>query len=123
MLQWGAGIGIAGLLALGSAQARESAPVIDAVPLTQLPDQAQAVYRVILTGGPFRYSKDGSAFGNREKLLPAEPRGFYREYTVATSGARNRGARRIICGGQVPTVPTACYYTGDHYASFKRITP
>ncbi len=123
LLQWGAGLGVAGLLAVGSVHARESVPVVDAVPLTQLSGQAQAVHRAILAGGPFRYSKDGSAFGNRERLLPAKPRGFYREYTVATSGARNRGARRIICGGQVPTAPTACYYTGDHYASFKRITP
>ena len=38
-------------------------------------------------------------FGNRERLLPTEKRGYYREYTVTTPGSRDRGARRIVCGG------------------------
>ena len=62
-----------------------------------------------------------SVFANRERALPAEPRGFYREYTVPTPHARDRGARRIVCGGREPTSPRACYYTGDHYATFRRI--
>ena len=74
-----------------------------------------------MSGGPFPYEKDGTVFGNRERLLPANPRGYYREYTVAAPGARNRGARRIVCGGRQPTQPDACYYTADHYASFSRI--
>jgi ribonuclease T1 len=124
LLRWGAWIGVAGFVAVGSLCARESTPPpLGSVPLAQLPEQARAVHRAILAGGPFRYSKDGSVFGNRERFLPAERRGFYREYTVATSGARDRGARRIICGGTPPTAPTTCYYTGDHYASFNRITP
>ena len=60
-------------------------------------------------------------FGNRERLLPAEARGFYREYTVKTPGLKHRGARRIVCGGREPPRPVNCYYTADHYASFKRI--
>jgi ribonuclease T1 len=60
-------------------------------------------------------------FGNRERLLPLKRRGYYREYTVATPGARDRGARRIVCGGFRPRAPDACWYTGDHYSSFKRI--
>ena len=59
-------------------------------------------------------------FGNRERLLPAHPRGYYHEYTVPTPGAKNRGARRIVCGG-AKTAPDACYYTADHYQSFARI--
>jgi hypothetical protein len=62
---------------------------------------------LILSGGPFPYSKDGSVFGNRERLLPAHPRGFYREYTVKTPGARNRGARRIVRGGKQTAAPEA----------------
>ena len=93
------------------------------VALGTLPAEAQATHRLILAGGPFPYPKDGSVFGNRERLLPMYPRGHYREYTVKTPGARNRGARRIVCGGQPPTQPEACYYTADHYASFKRIAP
>jgi ribonuclease T1 len=73
---------------------------------------------LILSGGPFPYTKDGSAFANREKLLPAKPRGFYREYTVPTPAAADRGARRMVCGGGRPRVPEACFYSGDHYASF-----
>jgi len=111
------------VLAVGAVQAREPAPSSGSVPLAQLPAPAQSVHDAIRAGGPFRYAKDGSVFGNRERALPAQPRGFYREYTVSTPGARDRGARRIVCGGPVPTAPVACYYTGDHYASFQRITP
>ena len=123
LLRWGAGIGVAGLLAVSPVLARETVPTLGTVTLARLPEQARVVYSAIFAGGPFAYSKDGSVFGNREKILPRERRGFYREYTVATPGARDRGARRIICGGLVPTAPAACYYTGDHYASFNRITP
>lgn len=72
-------------------------------------------------GGPFPYSKDGSVFGNRERQLPARTRGYYREYTVRTPGSRDRGARRIVCGGAAPKAPDACFYTDDHYTSFRRI--
>ena len=80
------------------------------------------MHRQVLAGGPFAYPKDGLVFANRERRLPAEPRGFYREYTVATPGSRDRGARRLVCGGRA-TLPQACYYTADHYNSFNRITP
>jgi ribonuclease T1 len=87
--------------------------------VTELPREAQETYRAIRKGGPFPYEKDGTVFGNRERLLPREDRGFYREYTVRTPGERTRGARRIVCGGPVPAEPKACYYTQDHYASFR----
>lgn len=93
------------------------------VALAELPSQAQVTHRLILSGGPFPYQKDGTVFQNRERQLPLHRRGFYREYTVKTPGARNRGARRIVCGGLRPTSPEACFYTGDHYTSFKRIVP
>lgn len=86
-----------------------------------LPVEARATHQLILSGGPFPHSKDGTVFGNRERILPARPRGQYREYTVRTPGAQNRGARRIVCGGLPPTKPDVCYYTADHYASFRRI--
>jgi ribonuclease T1 len=95
----------------------------DAVALATLPPEAQATHRLILSGGPFPYRKDGTVFGNRERLLPLKARGHYREYTVKTPGSRDRGARRIVCGGLPPTQPEACYYTADHYASFRRIAP
>jgi len=98
-------------------------PAIGTVSLATLPAEAQQTERLIRSGGPFPYEKDGIVFGNREQLLPREPRGFYREYTVRTPASRDRGARRIVCGGRQPREPEACFYTEDHYASFKRITP
>jgi guanyl-specific ribonuclease Sa len=85
-----------------------------------LPPEAHATLALIQSGGPFPYRKDGSVFHNRERLLPERPRGFYREYTVPTPSARDRGARRIVAGGQPPVV---FYYTADHYRSFRRIEP
>jgi ribonuclease T1 len=111
------------LLSIGAVQARDQAPATSPVSLDRLPVEAQAVYRQIHLGGPFAFSKDGVVFGNRERLLPAEPRGYYREYTVAKPGSRDRGARRIVCGGGEATRPRACFYTIDHYITFKRITP
>ena len=101
--------------------ARDARPAPAAVAVQLLPAEAQATHRLILAGGPFAYRKDGTVFGNRERLLPAKPRGYYREYTVPTPQSRDRGARRIVCGGRQPSAPDACYYTDDHYASFRLI--
>lgn len=101
--------------------ARETRPVPEAVAIQSLPAEARATHRLILAGGPFAYRKDGMVFGNRERLLPVKPRGYYREYTVPTPQSRDRGARRIVCGGHAAVAPDACYYTDDHYASFRLI--
>ena len=90
--------------------------VTQSVSIAELPPQARTTLQLIKQGGPFPYSRDGVVFGNREKLLPKKQRGYYHEYTVKTPGARNRGARRIVCGQ-----PTDCYYTADHYQTFKLI--
>jgi ribonuclease T1 len=109
-------------LMAGSVQARQEFPDASrSVALADLPVEAQATHRLILAGGPFPYPKDGVVFGNRERQLPREPRGFYHEYTVPTPGSRHRGARRIVCGGNPPVNPQTCYYTGDHYATFRQI--
>jgi ribonuclease T1 len=91
-----------------------------AVRVAELPREGRATYELIRQGGPFPSEKDGAVFGNRERMLPPAWRGFYREYTVPTPGSRDRGARRIVCGGPVKQ-PYACYYTADHYASFRMI--
>lgn len=85
-----------------------------------LPPEALQTLALIERGGPFPYRKDGTVFQNRERLLPARARGYYREYTVPTPGARDRGARRIVTGGDPPEV---FYYTDDHYSSFRAIEP
>jgi guanyl-specific ribonuclease Sa len=82
-----------------------------------LPPEAHDVLERIARGGPFEYRQDGSVFQNRERRLPAQPRGYYHEYTVETPGSRDRGARRIISGGEPPR---EYWYTEDHYRSFQR---
>ena len=106
------------------ASARETQQLFSGgqIALNALPKQGRDTYQLILQGGPFPFEKDGVIFGNRERLLPGEKRGYYREYTVPTPGASNRGIRRIVCGG-ASRPPDACYYSDDHYSSFNRIMP
>jgi ribonuclease T1 len=112
---------VAGGSALWARESAQVSSVASTVALAELPVEAQQTDRLIRSGGPFPYGKDGSVFGNRERLLPLKPRGHYREYTVKTPGSPDRGARRIVCGGEPPVKPEACFYTADHYASFRRI--
>ena len=109
-----------GALPVAAFQPFTSAP-ITTVAFADLPRQGQQAYRLILQGGPFPHDKDGVVFGNYERQLPLARRGYYHEYTVDTPGAHTRGARRIVCGGIRRAAPDACYYTSDHYSSFKQI--
>ena len=120
----GAPIGLAVFLMLtillavvAPAQARRSGVEEPAViRVEELPREARETLALIRQGGPFPYQRDGIVFGNRERRLPVQSSGYYREYTVPTPGARDRGARRIIAGGS-----GEYYYTGDHYNTFRRI--
>ena len=115
--------GMAGLHG-GAAHAKNpffSPAATDALAVAQLPPQGRSMLTLIYKGGPFTHEKDGVVFGNRERLLPANVRTYYREYTVRTPGERSRGARRIVCGGLQPSTPDDCFYTDDHYASFRKI--
>jgi ribonuclease T1 len=116
-----AAVALSGLGVPTPSMARPSFTLADPVSLADLPPEARKTDQSIRAGGPFPFPRDGIVFGNREKRLEREPRGYYHEYTVPTPGARNRGARRIICGGTEPTEPDACFYTEDHYNSFHRI--
>jgi len=108
----------------GTAEAPAAAPSSPAATAAEsrypafLPPEALVTLERIERGGPFPYDRDGTTFQNRERLLPGRPRGYYREYTVATPGSRDRGARRIVTGGNPPEV---YYYTDDHYRSFRRV--
>ena len=84
-----------------------------------LPAEARATVALVRHGGPYPHRQDGQVFGNREGLLPRQPRGWYREYTVDTPGARDRGTRRIVTGG---APPREWYYSDDHYRSFRAFT-
>jgi ribonuclease T1 len=99
-----------------SVSAQRAAPAPAEVAVAELPREARDTIALIRKRGPFPYAKDGAVFGNRERILPAQPRGYYREYTVKTPGERTRGARRIVVGkaGEL-------YYTDDHYNHFRRI--
>ncbi|WP_206951137.1 ribonuclease [Trinickia acidisoli] len=119
------GIGLpGGLFAVPVAFAREvprlPAENAGTIEPAQLPPEAVATLRSIAAGGPYPYAKDGVVFGNFERLLPPHRRGYYHEYTVPTPRARSRGARRIVCGGPLRRIDN-CFYSDDHYNSFKRI--
>ena len=104
---------ILALLWLPAGYAAQSLPEMA---VAELPSEGRDTLRAIRQGGPYAYPRDGVVFKNYERILPKRQRGYYHEYTVKTPGARNRGARRIICGDQVD-----CYYTADHYQTFKRL--
>jgi ribonuclease T1 len=109
------------LLCLPLAQARShhshaSAVITSTIAVAELPPEARGTLQLIKNSGPFPYPRDGVVFGNYEHILPQQNRGYYHEYTVKTPGARNRGARRIVCG-----VVPECYYSDDHYQTFRRI--
>jgi ribonuclease T1 len=89
---------------------------IATVDISELPREARQTIALIKKGGPYPYRKDGAVFGNFERRLPLHERGYYREFTVPSPGARNRGARRIIQGkaGEL-------YYTDDHYETFRHV--
>jgi len=113
------------LLAAGiafTASARTTPQALADVALADLPREARDVHALVGSGGPFPFDRDGIVFGNREKLLPAQSRGYYHEYTVRTPGVKSRGGRRLVCGGPAKA-PDACYYTDDHYRSFRKIRP
>ena len=93
---------------------RESSTIAE----SRLPPEARETLALIRQGGPYPYRRDGITFQNREGRLPDAARGYYREFTVTTPGSRDRGARRIVSGGNPPTV---FYYSDDHYRSFRRI--
>lgn len=107
-----------------SASARDVPTTIAEIRISDLPVEARQTLAQIKRGGPYAYRKDGAVFGNREKRLPAQPRGYYSEYTVKTPHSRDRGARRIVAGRGAERDPATSgeyYYTDDHYNSFRRI--
>lgn len=106
-----------------SASSRDPRSGLPWIEVSDLPREGTQVLQTIAQGGTFRYGKDGATFGNRERLLPRQAADYYREYTVPTPGEGDRGARRVVCGGQPVTSTAECYYTADHYASFRRIRP
>ncbi len=106
------------VLLAATAHGRGAAP--GTVSEAELPAQAKQTLELIRRNGPFPYDRDGVVFGNRERALPSQPRGYYHEFTVRTPGSRGRGARRIVCGEPVAST-RECYYSDDHYLTFRRI--
>ena len=114
-----------GLFAMAVAvSAREAPQPVPEVRAAELPKEARETLALIKHGGPFPYRQDGAVFRNFEQRLPARGRGYYREYTVPTRGARDRGPRRIVAGaGESGDARTSgeYYYTDDHYRTFRRV--
>jgi ribonuclease T1 len=104
------------LLACNGSVADNTPNAVPEAAASELPAEARETIALVRKGGPFPYQRDGIVFGNFEERLPVKARGYYREYTVRTPGAKDRGARRIVSGkgGEL-------YYTDDHYNSFRRI--
>jgi len=99
------------------ASVTDAASGLPVVRLAALPPEAGRTVELIDAGGPFpEPDHDGGTFGNREELLPDQPLGYYREYTVPTPGVDHRGARRIVAGDG-----EELYWTDDHYSSFSLI--
>jgi ribonuclease T1 len=111
-----AGVLAVSMFVLGSTVSGRQPDAMQEIAVSELPAQARETIRLIKRGGPYPYERDGTAFGNFERLLPQRSRGYYLEYTVRTPGVKSRGARRIVAGrgGEL-------YYTDDHYRSFRRI--
>jgi ribonuclease T1 len=105
----------AGDLVIATPRPGERMPTVRA---DRLPPEAHDTMRLIAAGGPFPHRQDGAVFANRERLLPIQASGYYREYTVKTPGSPDRGARRLVWGAR-----GELYYTVDHYDSFRRVTP
>ena len=81
-------------------------------------EEIEQTFDDVEDGRPYGYEEDGGVFRNDEMLLPDRPHGYYREFTVETSGEDDRGERRLVVGrgGEV-------FYTEDHYESFVPIEP
>lgn len=107
-------------LMLGCAVFAHSAETVGVVAVGALPAEAQQTLNLIKHGGPYPFAKDGVVFGNYQRALPPQPRGYYHEFTVKTPHVKNRGAQRIVVGGGNSSSPEY-FYTGDHYATFQRI--
>ena len=99
-----------------SARVPENRSGLPEIRETALPAEGRRVLELIRAGGPYRYSQDDETFGNFERILPRQARGYYREYTVPTPGESDRGARRIVAGDGGDK-----YYTDDHYETFRFI--
>ena len=108
-------------------------PGKDFTPAIQDKARIKAIMKLvtdIYNGNHLPYSQDGTTFKNKEGKLPAQPAGFYKEYTLLTGDAPHtvviggttyqvapdlsaRGSERVIIGGG-----QKIYYTPDHYAHF-----
>lgn len=115
-----AGTIVLACLLSSAAEVHARNPDPGSISVDALSPQAAHTLDLIQSSGPFPFDRDGITFRNRERSLPDRPRGYYREYTVKTPGVRGRGATRIVCGGVQPSV-RECYYSDDHYRTFRRI--
>jgi guanyl-specific ribonuclease Sa len=123
--------------ALEKAAALSPQPGKDFSPKVEDQARIKAIMKLltdIYQGNHLPYAQDGVTFKNKEGKLPAQPAGFYKEYTLLTGSAPHtvviggtsyqvapdlsaRGSERVIIGGG-----EKIYYTPDHYAHFIQLT-
>ena len=70
----------------------------------------------IADGRKLGFTSDGAVFQNRERRLPMQPEGYYREYVHPTPGLSGPGPQRIVVGER-----GEAFYTPDHYRTFRRV--
>ncbi len=72
--------------------------------------------RRMKSGERLNFPHDGTVFQNRERRLPRQSAGYYKEYVHPTPGLRGPGPQRLVIGegGEI-------YYTSDHYRTFQRL--
>ena len=114
-----------GALPTAAQQSTDPASGLRWVDLSSLPPEASDTMDEIQDGPPYPFpGKDGVTYHNLNGVLPAQPDGYYHEFTVRTPGVSSRGARRIVVGGaQRGQANQEWYYTADHYETFVRIRP
>ena len=67
------------------------------IDLAELPAEARETLKLIDAGGPFSYRRDGGVFQNRERRLPAPPRGHYRESASYTHLPAHQNVLELVC--------------------------
>lgn len=85
---------------------------VRSVPVEDLPATARATLSLVDAGGPFPDPADGTAYRDRDGLLPSQPPGYYRQYSVVEPGSDGGTSWYLVIGEQQET-----YWTTDGFAT------
>ncbi|HOI41435.1 MAG TPA: ribonuclease domain-containing protein [Elusimicrobiales bacterium] len=118
--------------------ARDLQPGSSILPVIEDRGRVEAILELVALisrGGPFPFKEDHKPFKNKEGLLPAQPLGFYKEYTLLVP---KDSSRELVIGGVLYHLPPSygvrgcerlvvgggeiVYYSPTHYKDFIRLT-